>query len=275
MNENFSNNTLRHVKESLENGSFDLDSSNPPDATFQAHFVLKDVTGTFASGNTLTTHTGTISSYDSDTQVLSTTFENVIRTKGEPSSTVNEGIRLEDNSESEPHGILLEDEKDFDDGKHIVTNATSITTPTNTEETFTVTVKRNSADTGNAFYINGIESPRLSLARGNTYIFDTSDSSLDLIDYIYEPSQEQIINQLLPKSLKIQLLKSIKDSIASEHGARMTAMHKATDNATELRDQLKLTYNKARQAAITNEILEIVGGAEAVSYTHLTLPTKA
>ena len=94
---------------------------------------------------------------------------------------------------------------------------------------------------------------------------DTSDSSLDLIDYIYEPSQEQIINQLLPKSLKIQLLKSIKDSIASEHGARMTAMHKATDNAQELRDQLKLSYNKARQASITNEILEIVGGAEALS----------
>ena len=119
-----------------------------------------------------------MSGYDSDTQVLSTTFENVVRTKGEPSSTVNEGIRLEDNSESEPHGILLEDEKDFDDGKHIVTNATSITAPTNTEEIFTVTVKRNSADTGNAFYINGVESPRLSLARGNTYRFDTSDSSL-------------------------------------------------------------------------------------------------
>ena len=69
----------------------------------------------------------------------------------------------------------------------------------------------------------------------------------------------------MPKSLKIQLLKSIKDSIASEHGARMTAMHKATDNAQELRDQLKLSYNKARQASITNEILEIVGGAEALS----------
>ena len=83
-------------------------------------------------------------------------------------------------------------------------------------------------------------------------------------DYIFEPSQEEIINELLPKSLKIQLFKAIRDSLASEHGARMTAMHKATDNATELRDQLKLTYNKARQAAITNEILEIVGGAEAL-----------
>ena len=91
-----------------------------------------------------------------------------------------------------------------------------------------------------------------------------SESSIGSLDYIYEPSQKQIIDQLLPKSLKIQLLKSIKDSIASEHGARMTAMHKATDNAQELRDQLKLSYNKARQASITNEILEIVGGAEAL-----------
>ncbi|NBS18305.1 MAG: ATP synthase F1 subunit gamma [Flavobacteriia bacterium] len=84
-------------------------------------------------------------------------------------------------------------------------------------------------------------------------------------DYIYEPSQAAIVNQLLPKSLKMQLFKALRDSFASEHGARMTAMHKATDNATELRDQLKLTYNKARQAAITNEILEIVGGAEALN----------
>jgi F-type H+-transporting ATPase subunit gamma len=84
-------------------------------------------------------------------------------------------------------------------------------------------------------------------------------------DYVYEPSKVEIVEQLIPKSLKTQLYKSIRDSFASEHGARMTAMHKATDNATELRDQLKLTYNKARQAAITNEILEIVGGAEALN----------
>lgn len=89
-----------------------------------------------------------------------------------------------------------------------------------------------------------------------------SDSNLD---YIFEPSKEEIIEQLIPKSLKTQLYKGIRDSFASEHGARMTAMHKATDNATELRDQLKLTYNKARQASITNEILEIVGGAEALN----------
>jgi len=85
------------------------------------------------------------------------------------------------------------------------------------------------------------------------------------LDYIFEPSLESIANTLIPKSLKIQLFKAIRDSFASEHGARMTAMHKATDNASELRDELKLTYNKARQASITNEILEIVGGAEALN----------
>ena len=84
------------------------------------------------------------------------------------------------------------------------------------------------------------------------------------VDYIFEPSKSEMIGELLPKSLKMQLFKALRDSFASEHGARMTAMHKATDNATDLRDQLKLTYNKARQAAITNEILEIVGGAEAL-----------
>ncbi|MGB5499828.1 MAG: ATP synthase F1 subunit gamma [Maribacter sp.] len=84
-------------------------------------------------------------------------------------------------------------------------------------------------------------------------------------DYIFEPSEVEIVEQLIPKSLKTQLYKAVRDSFASEHGARMTAMHKATDNATELRDQLKLSYNQARQAAITNEILEIVGGAEALN----------
>ena len=84
-------------------------------------------------------------------------------------------------------------------------------------------------------------------------------------DYIFEPSSEEIVIQLIPKSLKTQLFKSVRDSYASEHGARMTAMHKATDNASELKDELTLTYNKARQAAITKEILEIVGGAEALS----------
>ncbi|WP_115815550.1 ATP synthase F1 subunit gamma [Winogradskyella eximia] len=91
-----------------------------------------------------------------------------------------------------------------------------------------------------------------------------NDTNVNL-DYVFEPSKLEIVEELIPKSLKTQLYKGIRDSFASEHGARMTAMHKATDNATELRDQLKLTYNKARQAAITNEILEIVGGAEALN----------
>ena len=85
------------------------------------------------------------------------------------------------------------------------------------------------------------------------------------VDYIFEPSKEFIVEQLIPKSLKTQLFKAIRDSVASEHGARMTAMHKATDNAGELKDSLTLEYNKARQAAITAEILEIVGGAEALN----------
>ena len=86
-----------------------------------------------------------------------------------------------------------------------------------------------------------------------------------LSDYIFEPSMEKIVSDLVPKSLKIQLFKAIRDSFAGEHGARMTAMHKATDNASELKSELVLTYNKARQAAITNEILEIVSGAEALN----------
>ena len=89
---------------------------------------------------------------------------------------------------------------------------------------------------------------------------DSSQST----DYIFEPSTQDIIRDLIPKSLKIQFYKSLLDSHASEHGARMTAMHKATDNAEDLKSALKLTYNRQRQAAITNEILEIVGGAEAL-----------
>ena len=96
-------------------------------------------------------------------------------------------------------------------------------------------------------------------------IVTNNDEESNNQDYIFEPAQSEIVNELIPKSLRTQLFKALRDSYASEHGARMTAMHKATDNATELRDQLKLTYNKARQAAITNEILEIVGGAEALN----------
>jgi len=91
------------------------------------------------------------------------------------------------------------------------------------------------------------------------------DENATIGDYIFEPSKEKIVQELIPKSLKTQLFKAILDSHASEHGARMTAMHKATDNANDLKDDLTLFYNKARQAAITGEILEIVGGAEALN----------
>lgn len=86
-----------------------------------------------------------------------------------------------------------------------------------------------------------------------------------VLDYIFEPNQEDIIRELIPKSLKIQVYKAVLESNAAEHGARMTAMDKATDNAGELLKELKLTYNRSRQAAITTEILEIVGGAEALA----------
>jgi len=85
------------------------------------------------------------------------------------------------------------------------------------------------------------------------------------VDYLFEPSKEEIVQTLIPQSIKIQLYKAVLESNASEHGARMTAMDKATDNAGELLKSLKLTYNRTRQAAITTEILEIVGGAEALA----------
>ncbi len=84
------------------------------------------------------------------------------------------------------------------------------------------------------------------------------------VDYIYEPNQEEIIKELIPKSLKIQFYRAVLDSFVAEHGARMTAMHKATDNATGIIRDLTLLYNKARQATITNQILEVVSGAEAL-----------
>ncbi len=96
-------------------------------------------------------------------------------------------------------------------------------------------------------------------------IKQTKTESTSNLDYVFEPSKKEIVEGLIPKSLKTQLFKAIRDSFAAEHGARMTAMHKATDNAGELRDELLLQYNKARQTAITSEILEIVGGAEALN----------
>jgi F-type H+-transporting ATPase subunit gamma len=89
-------------------------------------------------------------------------------------------------------------------------------------------------------------------------------ATAESVDYIYEPDQEAIVKDLIPKSLKIQFYKAVLDSFVAEHGARMTSMHKATDNATTMIRELTLQYNKARQAAITNQILEVVSGAEAL-----------
>ncbi len=96
------------------------------------------------------------------------------------------------------------------------------------------------------------------------YTVDNSEKKETLSDYIYEPNKSKILEDIIPKGVRFMFYEAIRESFASEHGARMTAMHKATDNAAELAEQLKLTYNKARQASITNEILEIVGGAEAL-----------
>lgn len=92
---------------------------------------------------------------------------------------------------------------------------------------------------------------------------ETEDNEVET-DYIFEPNRNEILDNLIPKSIKTQVFKAVLDSVASEHGARMTAMHKATDNAQALKNDLVIFYNKARQAAITNEILEIVSGAEAL-----------
>jgi F-type H+-transporting ATPase subunit gamma len=101
------------------------------------------------------------------------------------------------------------------------------------------------------------EQPKADVAKAEKVLWNT--------DYIFEPSKEEIVSELIPKSLKIQFYEGVLESNASEHGARMTAMDKATDNAKELLKELRLTYNRTRQAAITKEILEIVGGAEALN----------
>lgn len=93
---------------------------------------------------------------------------------------------------------------------------------------------------------------------------ENEEHIVDHFDYIFEPSKEYIVQELIPKSLRLKLYEALLESLAAEHGARMTAMHKATDNASEMIKELQLNYNKARQASITNEILEIVGGAEAL-----------
>ncbi len=113
---------------------------------------------------------------------------------------------------------------------------------------------------------NSFKNAASQILKKETFLpIEINEDASSTADYIFEPNKEQIVEQLIPQSLRTQLFKALLDSNASEHGARMTAMHKATDNATELSKELKLTYNKLRQASITNEILEIVGGAEALN----------
>ena len=118
-----------------------------------------------------------------------------------------------------------------------------------------------------ALVYNQFKNAATQIIMAENFLPIQSETNNDIVvgDYIFEPQKQQIVEKLIPKSLKTQLFKAVLDSHAAEHGARMTAMHKATDNASELKKELTLTYNKARQAAITGEILEIVGGAEALN----------
>ena len=164
----------------IDDQGFDFKSTNPPDLTLRAHFVLKDVTGTFANANTLTTHTGTVKGFNSSTNVLDTTFENVIRVKQEQEGTFQETIELEDanfDSNNLDARISLEDIQDFDDGENIILDGTDIVTPPGLFEKKFVKVVQNSAGK-NVYQINGVQQPFLTLKEGDTYYFDLSDSSL-------------------------------------------------------------------------------------------------
>ena len=163
----------------IKNTGFNYTIANSPEATLRAHFVLKNVSGTFANANTLTTHTGTVKGYDATTQILDTTFENVIRTTQEQTGTFNEGITLEAGTTIQGHaGILLEDEQDFDDGVNVILDGTGTTTATARTINFTVYVADDGTGSQNVFYINSVKNPVLTLEEGNTYYFDLSNVSL-------------------------------------------------------------------------------------------------
>ena len=154
---------------------------------------------------------------------------------------------------------------------HIPSEAQSIWDSLNYENSIEITNKLISAFKNNEFdkafiIYNSFKNAAVQTIKNEPFlpVNQPDNVSRTNIDYIYEPDKEEILNDLIPQSLKIQFYKALLDSFASEHGARMTAMHKATDNANEMKNELKLFYNKARQAAITNEILEIVAGAEAL-----------
>lgn len=161
------------------NPGFNHTANNPPELDFRAHFVLKDVSGTFATNNTLTTHSGTVKSWNADTQVLETTFRNVEEIISESDGTYSQGIELEDAGEMTPAGVILEDVQQFAGGGFVTLNGTGTTSPTNVFKKFKVTA---GSSTSNAdvikFFIDGIEAPTLELLEGSTYYFDLSDSSL-------------------------------------------------------------------------------------------------
>ena len=161
----------------ITNTGFDYSTDNPPDVTLRGHFVLKDVSGTFAKSNTLTSHDGTVQAWDSNTQILDTTFENVIRVEQEQTGTFQEGIQLEQATEVKiPHRIILEDEQDFDDGENIILDGTGTTTASAQVINYKVSVA--AVGDQSYFYLNAEKAPVLTLYEGNTYYFDLSDSSL-------------------------------------------------------------------------------------------------
>ena len=164
----------------VTDSGYNYSVSNPPDIVPRSHFIVKDVTGTFASGNLLTSHTGTVRGFDSNTNVLDADFENVVRVEQEQSGTFNEGIQLEEGTgqQEQSSGILLEDEQDFDDGENIVFDGTGTSTTQPVFKRYYVTMVRNADDTSNVFAIDGIIQPTLRLQEGSTYYFDLSDSSL-------------------------------------------------------------------------------------------------
>ena len=163
----------------IQNTGFNYTIANSPEATLRAHFVLKDVSGTFANANTLTTHTGTVKGWDSDTQILDTTFENVVRVTQQQAGTFQEGIQLEQGTTIQGHaGILLEDEQDFDDGVNIILDGTGTTTATARTINYTVYVADDGTGSQDVFYLNSVKNPVLTLEEGNTYYFDLSNVSL-------------------------------------------------------------------------------------------------
>ena len=165
---------------SITDGGLRYRSIDPPELEPTAHFVLKDISGTFEAGATLTSHTGTITGFDSSSQVLDTSFKNSVRVEQESDgANNNEGIELEQGTELKtPEGILLEDEQDFDDGEGIILDGTGTFTPTPQTFTFKVQMEYDSEQEINVFVINNEKQPSLVLYEDSTYYFDLSDSSL-------------------------------------------------------------------------------------------------